>query len=154
MPSGYPFAAWLSGQAYTVVIRENDNAPVGDAVVLALPSDSTAPGKARTSVRENLTRWRLPDKVDACVLAVSELVTNALRHGSPPIVMRLRRQPHDVRMDVSDGDTGGMPDRAAQEQADTEESGRGLFIVRSVADEVGVETSVGNGKSVYASWHV
>ena len=119
---------------------------------LALPDDATAPGIARGSVRATLTLWRLPNLIDACVLAVSELVTNAHLHGRPPVGLLLRRRLHEVRMEVHDGDpqlSAGRPDGSP----DLAEAGRGLDIVGVVADDTGYERIPGDGKSVYASWH-
>ena len=87
------------------------------------------------------------------MLAASELVTNALRHGSPPISMLLCRHRRDVRLDVHDGDPSPIP---AQQQRgrDLAESGRGLEIVRAVSDESGSERIEGDGKTAFATWHV
>lgn len=86
------------------LIQEDVASPNGDTVEVRQPNDGTAAKKARNSVRDTLTRWRLPLIIDACVLAVSEIVTNALRHGRPPVDMLLRRRARDVRRDVHDSD--------------------------------------------------
>jgi len=89
--------------------------------------------------------------VDTVVLAVSELVGNAVRHGAAPVRLTLRRRLDGIRVDVHDGDPREprMPAPEASATAGSE-SGRGLQIVSRVADEVGVERIRGDGKLVYA----
>jgi anti-sigma regulatory factor (Ser/Thr protein kinase) len=111
-----------------------------------------APGDARRATREVLFRWQLPSLVDRVVLAVSELVTNSVRYGRPPLRLDLRLLRGRVRVDVHDT----VPEEPALHGrtpvADDRESGRGLLIVSAVADEVGVEQVPGDGKHVYASF--
>lgn len=117
---------------------------------LDLPNDPTAPGVARQTVRRTLTSWHLPALVDNAVLAVSELVTNAVRHGLPPLGLRLSKRASQVRMDVSDARADGLP--TAGRSADDDESGRGLSIIKAVSDQSGSEHIPGDGKNVFASW--
>ena len=124
--------------------------PQADQVSFALPADDTAPARARNAVRMTLGRWRLPALIEDAVVSVSELVTNAVHHGLPPVKLLLRRRPGQVRMDVDDASPDPIPDRSQAD--DLAESGRGLGIVRTLADDVGVEQIPGDGKSVYAIW--
>ena len=111
-----------------------------------------APADARRATREVLRRWELPSLVDRVVLVVSELVTNSVRYGRPPLRLDLRRLRSCVRVDVHDTvqDEPVLHGRAPVE--DDRESGRGLLIVSAVADELGVEQVPGDGKHVYASF--
>ena len=115
-----------------------------------LGDDLRAPGQARRAVREVLLSWRLPGLVDAAVLVVSELVTNALRHGRPPVHLVLHRHRRSVRLDVHDTQPA-LPREKGAVAADAE-SGRGLHIVSSLADEVGCESLAGDGKVVHVSF--
>jgi hypothetical protein len=117
---------------------------IDSAVEVALANDATAPGQAR----------RLPTLVDSCVLAVSELVTNAIRHGLPPVGLLMRRRPGHVRIDVNDARPEPLSAEGATQPDGMAESGRGLGLVREVADELGSERVPGDGKNVYASWNV
>jgi len=90
--------------------------------------------------------------IEDAALAVSELVTNAIRHGLPPVGLLLRRRLGQVRMDVNDARPG--PVTAGERPGDLAESGRGLEIVDAVADESGSEHIPGDGKFVYAAWNV
>jgi two-component sensor histidine kinase len=87
--------------------------------------------------------------VDSLVLSVSELVTNAVRHGRPPVSLTLRRTPDEVRLDVQD-DEPEEPRSAAV--GDDAESGRGMAIVSALADETGTEQVTDDGKVVYAAF--
>ena len=113
-----------------------------------------APGDARRATRDALGRWGLPALVDRVVLAVSELVTNRVRYGRPPLQLDLRRLRGCVRVDVHDAvpEQPVLRDRADVAVDVDGESGRGLLIVTAVADAVGVEQVPGDGKRVYASF--
>jgi len=99
-----------------------------------LPPDTTAPGVARRIVASALTSWRDPD--DA-VLVASELVTNAVQHGLPPIELNLHLGTGRLRLTVSNavGTTLSVP-RIVAPGAD-EPGGRGLAIVETLSTEWG-----------------
>jgi anti-sigma regulatory factor (Ser/Thr protein kinase) len=117
------------------------------AVHVDLPQDLTAAKAARSATRTVLGRWRLPALLDPVLLTVSELVGNAVRHGRPPVDLRLRRAGAGVRVDVHD-DAPEEP--AVGSNSDAAESGRGLLLVEAVAAETGVERIEGDGKIVWA----
>jgi anti-sigma regulatory factor (Ser/Thr protein kinase) len=100
-----------------------------------------------------LSRWQLARLIDVCQLAASELVTNAVKHGRPPISLLLRWRSNDVRLDVHDAQPHltQTPDSGAPLHA---EGGRGLEIVRAVSDESGVDEIPQDGKNVFASWEL
>ena len=133
---------------------ENPEQPIDSTIELALAPDATAPGQARRAVREALLVWRLPTLVDACVLAASELVTNAVRHGIPPFGLLMRRRVDNVRIDVNDARPETLSALADTRPDGWSESGRGLGIVREIADSCGSERVPGDGKNVFASWRV
>lgn len=123
-----------------------------DVVQVDLRSGSCAPADARRATREALRRWELPALVDRVVLVVSELVTNSVRYGRPPLRLDLRRLRTCVRVDVHDG-VSEQPSLHGRAEVDPDrESGRGLLIVSAVADDVGVRSVPGDGKHVYASF--
>lgn len=127
----------------------SDAGETGDEVRVDLPDDLRAPAEARRAVRVALGQWRLPALVDAVSLAVSELVTNAVRHGLPPVRLVLQRRSRDVRVDVHDEGQGEPTRRTAGE---AEESGRGLAIVEAVSETSGVEQVDDDGKITYATF--
>jgi anti-sigma regulatory factor (Ser/Thr protein kinase) len=134
---------------------ENLDRPSGGTVELVLAGDATAARQARRAVRATLLRWRLPALVESCVVAVSELVSNAVRHGLPPFGLLMRLRSGNVRIDVNDARPEPLTALGETPQQDPmAESGRGLGIVRELADDVGSESVPGDGKNVYASWNV
>ncbi len=99
-----------------------------------LTADSSAPAIARELVEEFATassRGRVSEDVlDRAKLAVSELVTNAVIHGSDPgadLVVTLRCEKDNLIVDVVDRG------RAAPTPADGK-GGYGLIIVEEMAD--------------------
>ncbi len=69
-------------------------------------------------------------------LVVSELVTNALRHGIPPVDLHLSVSPRYIRVVVVDRGKAGITAVARLPSPD-EESGRGLYIVTQLASDCG-----------------
>lgn len=116
---------------------------------MSLPADAHAARLARAFVHE---RWaELDDDVlDDVLLIVSELVTNAVQHGRPEIVLRLRGEPFAI--DVSVLDHGPDMPRPADGTPDVlAPSGRGLFIIDNLANRWGIEPLSGEvGKTVWA----
>jgi anti-sigma regulatory factor (Ser/Thr protein kinase) len=102
---------------------------------MALPQTPEAIGTARHAVRDMLVKRGWPeDLVENAMLVVSELVTNAVVHGLPPI---------ELRMQVISGFAAGRvtdrsPDLPIPAEADVEdEGGRGLAIVAATAVDWG-----------------
>lgn len=118
-----------------------------ERVELALPSDLSAPASARREVRSLLARWRLGALLDPVLLAASELVTNAVRYGRPPVRMTLRRCAKGIALGVHDAGRT-RPPGGATPHTDAE-SGRGLLLVEAVATETGVRSEP-DGKVVWA----
>ena len=101
----------------------------GDRAEWTFPADPGAVRTARTAVRGRLRDWNLDSVADITTLLVSELVTNALRHATGPIGVRLVRPAGlgDVLLvEVSDP----LPDPPRKRVAHPDdESGRGLQLV-------------------------
>jgi two-component sensor histidine kinase len=89
----------------------------------------------------------LTNLLDPVLLVVSELVGNAVRHGRPPVGLRLRRSGDGVRVDVHDEES--VSPRRGQAGPGAE-SGRGMVLVDAVSAESGVEQIDGDGKVVWA----
>jgi anti-sigma regulatory factor (Ser/Thr protein kinase) len=78
-------------------------------------------------------------------LASSELVTNAVLHGRPPIDLRLRIEGVDVLIEVRDAATY-QPRKQRPDEYD--EHGRGLQIVAALATRWGTRPTE-HGKAVW-----
>lgn len=69
---------------------------------LPLEPDPASVRKARAWVREVLSKLHRGDIVSAAELGVSELVTNAILHGTPPITVRVRGTRDHPRVEIRD----------------------------------------------------
>lgn len=108
---------------------------------LLLEADPTSVRKARAWVREVLTRLDRDDIVGPAELGVSELVTNAILHGRPPITVRVRGTRAHPRVEVRDASE--RPPAVNIEMSDEEHLlstfGRGLGLVALHAAAWGAE---------------
>ncbi|MFI1657156.1 SpoIIE family protein phosphatase [Streptomyces sp. NPDC020472] len=111
-----------------------------------IPYDLSAVGTARAHVEDRLRRWNHPADPFAVTLVASELVTNALRHGAAPVVLRLIADGPSLTCEVSDAGQAAPHLRHAKA---VDEGGRGLVICASLADNWGVRYTDG-GKTVWA----
>ncbi|MGW7441458.1 SpoIIE family protein phosphatase [Streptomyces sp. NPDC054849] len=121
-----------------------DGIAPSDVAYWFLDPEETAPGRARRFARRALTRWGLEELSDSLELLVSEVVTNAVRYAERPVTLRLLRT--DVlRCEVGDD----SPQLPRQRRArDTDEGGRGLFLVNRMARRWGA-TRLSSGKVVW-----
>lgn len=121
-----------------------------------LPADPQAVGKGRDMVRDTLDSWALSDllAIDDVVLAISELCTNAMIHGSAPITLRLCVTGRCLVGEVVDqGAVFEVPRPRVSpddqlDQDDEDEHGRGLNIVAALVGSWGVKALPGGGKAV------
>ncbi|MGW7672240.1 ATP-binding SpoIIE family protein phosphatase, partial [Streptomyces sp. NPDC054775] len=114
-------------------------------VTWALPGDRSAVCHARRLAAHQLTEWGLEGLEDATKLIVSELVTNAICHGTGPIELRLVRH-RVLTCEVSD--TAAFIPRPHRART-TDENGRGLFLVTNLSRRWGARSTSG-GKVVWA----
>lgn len=110
-----------------------------------LPCELTAVGQARSFTAGQLAAWDLEDLAFTAELIVSELVTNAIRHASGPVDLRLIRDVNLI-LEVSDG--SNTSPHLRQAQAD-DEGGRGLFLVAQYAQGWGTRYT-SEGKTIWA----
>ncbi|MBE7188933.1 ATP-binding protein [Jatrophihabitans endophyticus] len=115
--------------------------PSDPGVVLELPSDLDAPATARRFVSDHASHLPVELVRDAELL-VSEIVTNAIRHGRPSVTLQLRLDPPGIGVAVHDhGEYESMPAGDTPVPDVAQPGGRGLLIVRTVATEWGVVAS-------------
>jgi anti-sigma regulatory factor (Ser/Thr protein kinase) len=123
----------------------------GAELTTDLDSGPRAAGAARRVVRTALKRWHLPNLVDTLTLAVTELVTNAVRYGRAPVILTLRRTTCEISLRVHDANpTEPVLNPERTDNADAE-SGRGMQIVEALADRTGSEQITDDGKVVFAA---
>ncbi|MFE0654657.1 ATP-binding protein [Streptomyces sp. NPDC059534] len=117
-------------------------APAGERVFgLSLEHGPLAPATARHAAQPILEAWGLDeDQVYDLLLVISELVTNAVTHALPPVVLHLHATADDtghVRVHVSDGGPQTTAGWAATRPDD--EHGRGATIVTALAEHTGTD---------------
>ncbi|GKQ37307.1 ATP-binding protein [Streptomyces sp. A012304] len=140
-----------------------DPAAASNAASCALPARFEAVREARQFTRRTLDQWDVGDRFDDICLVVSELVTNALRHGlptdvgphaageqHPPVRLHLMRWAERLVCAVRDPSRDCPLPREADDFS--AESGRGLLLVDSFADGWGWHPLAGSlgGKVVWA----
>ncbi|MCX5233275.1 ATP-binding protein [Streptomyces sp. NBC_00233] len=135
----------------TTIFTAGEQLPVPRAVaagerVFGLPLEhgALAPATARHAAQPVLTAWGLTeDQVYDTLLVISELVTNAVRHALPPVILHLHAgadETGSVQVHVSDG--GPQPTIDAISWATNrpeDEHGRGEAIITTLAECVGAD---------------
>ncbi|MFJ9743237.1 SpoIIE family protein phosphatase [Streptomyces sp. NPDC101166] len=98
----------------------------------------------RQAATERLTAWGLEETAFVTELVVSELVTNAIRYGEPPIQLRLIRD-RSLICEVSDGSSTSPHLRRAHA---FDEGGRGLLLVAQLTQRWGSRQTT-RGKTIW-----
>ncbi|MEV7238088.1 ATP-binding protein [Streptomyces sp. NPDC051020] len=122
------------------------------------PAVDVSVPQARHAVRDLLNRQGVPmDEgiAQGLLLIVSELVTNAVKHAallSPELAVEVAVGAEWVRVSVEDN----HPYRPTALETDyAQTGGRGLLLVREIANEAGgtcdVEHTAGGGKIIWAA---
>ena len=121
---------------------------------IPLMADLAAAAAARSVVEDAIRTWRVKVDADVAVLLTSELVTNAVTHGTPTagtfVLLTIACDSECLRVDVHDG-CGDLPvlDTELVDEAPAEaETGRGLLLVTSLSAEWGFYRTPA-GKAVY-----
>ncbi len=133
----------------TDTVRAGPAAAGPAAVARRFPATAGSVGEARRFLLEQLPEGC--GGVDALVLMLSEVATNAVRHAatSYEVSVHLAGDPWSVRVEVNDAG-GGFP--ARHEPLVDAPRGRGLHIVGTLSDAWGIEMQRdGAGKTVWFS---
>ncbi|MDU9001102.1 SpoIIE family protein phosphatase [Streptomyces mirabilis] len=109
-----------------------------------VPSDPSAVADVRAAAARLLDDWDMKEEAFTLELILSELVTNAIRHATGPIGVRLIRD-RSLICEVSDGSSVSPHLRRATTM---DEGGRGLFLVAQFADRWGTRYTSG-GKVIW-----
>ena len=152
-------AALVSGQAPAPTPA---SAPARAETRATLPGTPLAPGSARALVRAALAEWaelglpgteHLTDRLaDDAVVAVSELVTNAVVHAGTEVGLACRLEPDTgaLVVEVCDHHPSRAPRGADTEPSyETPEFGRGLRLVAALAESWGITYRTG-AKTIWA----
>jgi anti-sigma regulatory factor (Ser/Thr protein kinase) len=121
--------------------------PRRDVVVPIAPTEASV-GPTRRTVTAALVAWEIdPDVTSDVELIVSELVTNAVRYGAPPMQCRVRLDGDRIVADVSDSATTRPHVREFDPAA---ANGRGLHLVAGLSSAWGIRPT-GAGKSIWCT---
>ncbi|MFF0310618.1 SpoIIE family protein phosphatase [Streptosporangium sp. NPDC004379] len=115
-----------------------------DLAQLTLTPDPRSAAQARRLVRATLSEWRLDPIADATELMISELVTNAIKHGSGIVEVRLLRGPSLV---CEVADRSPLPP-VMREAGSDDDTGRGLHLINWLAHRWGTRPTP-DGKIVW-----
>ena len=111
--------------------------------------ESTSPAAARYFAERSGCADHATELLPDALLLISELVTNSLQHGGPPIVLAIECDGEALHVRVRDGSRDVPRPRGADADA---ESGRGMTLVDLISDTWGVapvEDDYGTGKEVW-----
>ena len=130
-------------------------------------TDPKSVGAARDFCLSTMRRWGVQDRGDDVAVVVSELLTNALRHGLPqapaqaragaaprsrwPVRLGLVQPGHFVLCAVADP-SPRLPE--PKEPDYLAESGRGLHVISALSDRWGCTAPTEAGKVVWALFSV
>jgi len=121
---------------------------VTPAAQITLPMSSLAPRRAREFFRSTHCPAHQARAVDEAQLLITELVTNAVLHGGPPVTLGLACDGgRGLQVRVSDGSPLSPPTPGEEVDLDSE-SGRGIALVDVLTDDWGVEPTA-EGKAVW-----
>ncbi|MFJ3203097.1 SpoIIE family protein phosphatase [Streptomyces sp. NPDC086989] len=130
----------------TALLLARTHAFPADRVALwELPDAPTAAAAARRLVREQLLEWNVAQEtVFETEVIVSELVTNGVRYGKPPLELRVIND-RVLTCEVRDSSPSAPRLRHASV---ADEGGRGLFIVAQLARAWGTRYGT-DGKTIW-----
>ncbi|MEU8842874.1 ATP-binding protein [Streptomyces roseus] len=131
-------------------VTEHSAAELGESYRMAFTVSEHSARHMRRVLRVYLASWGLTALTHAAELALTELVSNVVRHvpGRGCSVLILCG-PEGLRVEVADGCPGAARPARGGELAD---GGRGLLLVEAVTDRWGVEATA-TGKTVWFECH-
>jgi anti-sigma regulatory factor (Ser/Thr protein kinase) len=108
----------------------------------------------RTLIRDLTRGSGHAERQEDLALVVTELVTNALRHGRRPVQLSVSERTGQLLVEVSDAGQEDPSFPVPRPRTPTDaESERGLLLVDSLADACGVRRE-GAGKRVWAAFRL
>jgi anti-sigma regulatory factor (Ser/Thr protein kinase) len=128
-------AGYVDPPAFLSTPRPMTPYPIQRTAPLVDLTDPQPPAARRAVTDVNKTDLPAAD-IDDLVLAVSEIVDNALRHGRPPVRFRIWADTEHMVVTVHDTGTGLSDPFAGLMPADRHIGGRGLWITHQICSQV------------------
>lgn len=117
-----------------------DRVRTGDGIVV---HDSSQLVDARRLVGAFAASQLTVERLHDLALVTSELVTNALEHGTgEPVDVSIRQTPDGIELTVSSSSLGHVEPTRRRARPD-ELRGRGLFVVSALSDAVEIDEGAG-----------
>lgn len=117
-------------------------APPGPPVLRAEFTDGLV--GLRHDVRAAVGDALPPDRLEDALVVLTELVTNALRHGAPPALVTVWARPGEMIAEVADRDLAGLDPLAGYHPPPPESAnGMGLWVARHLSNRLAVRTGAG-----------
>ncbi|MGW6403759.1 SpoIIE family protein phosphatase [Streptomyces sp. NPDC055134] len=129
-----------------LLVARTRHLPPDEVAQWDVPPELQAARPARERTQTRLREWGLDVDPFTAELVVSELVTNAIRYGTPPITLRLIRGETTLTCEIDDAALTAPYPRNAKA---TDEGGRGLYICATLTKSWGVRFR-DDGKTVWA----
>jgi anti-sigma regulatory factor (Ser/Thr protein kinase) len=117
------------------------------AAEIILPDEEHSARRARGFLTEAYCAAHHARVLDEAQLLVSELVTNAVRHGGPPVRVRVSCEGDGPALHVRVSDGNPLPP-VRRDVAPEAEGGRGVALVDIISDRWGVEHDAA-GKTIW-----
>ncbi|MFE0516480.1 PAS domain S-box protein [Streptomyces sp. NPDC058964] len=130
----------------TLLLTQLPAAPLATATT-ELPALPRSVPEGRDFLGRALDDWGLMERADDACLLLSEVLTNAVLHAQGPIGLHVCRTDTELTIEITDHNPHLPQPRVAAEDA---ESGRGLLLVRALADDWGVRPT-DRGKTTWFS---
>ncbi|WP_030247677.1 MULTISPECIES: SpoIIE family protein phosphatase [unclassified Streptomyces] len=135
-----------SADDVALLLARTRGLPASQVATWDIPADPALVAPVRKQVVDQLDRWGLIEATFTAELVVSELVTNAIRYGAPPIRLRLIHDASTLICEVSDTNHTAPHLRRAKTW---DEGGRGLLLVAQLTERWGSRHTT-EGKTIWA----
>ncbi|WDF35580.1 SpoIIE family protein phosphatase [Streptomyces sp. T12] len=129
-----------------LLLARTQGLPPSQVATWHIPADPALVAPIRKQVMEQLDAWNLSEATFTAELVVSELVTNAIRYGTPGIRLRLIHDAATLICEVSDTSHTAPHLRRAKI---FDEGGRGLLLVAQLTQRWGSRHTA-DGKTIWA----
>ncbi|MET9390500.1 SpoIIE family protein phosphatase [Streptomyces sp. NPDC006624] len=135
-----------SADDVALLLARTRGLPSSQVATWDIPADPALVAPIRKQVVDQLDRWGMQEATFTAELVVSELVTNAIRYGAPPIRLRLIHDASTLICEVSDTNHTAPHLRRAKTW---DEGGRGLLLVAQLTQRWGSRHTA-EGKTIWA----